>query len=94
MYAKSIPELIPKLKSPILDSPEQVLQLLIEVDKYDFGSAAWFLTTQCSPSIRGGLQNGGYFAWKSYLSNCVGVETTNARDVYWQRAIQAFGLNV
>lgn len=73
-------------------SPDAVLSLLLANDDVDFGSAVWFLTTQCGPSVRSALQNGGRQGWEGYLSGCVGTSATDARAQYWQRATSALGV--
>ena len=92
LYAKSIPELSSKLRALPAGSPKEVLQMLTDVDEYDFGSAAWFLTTQCSSTIRGGLQDGGLGGWNAYLTDCVDVPSTDSRRAFWRRAKQVFGV--
>ena len=69
-----------------------ILGLLIAVDEYDFGSAAWFLSTQCSEPIRDGLKTGGSQGWEAYLESCVGTSATADRQAYYQRALSALGV--
>lgn len=94
LYAQSIPAL---QKNYILGSGQSsdqlnaVRALLLDVDDYDFGSAAWFLTTQCSGTVRQGLEAGGRVGWETYLTKCVGTTATSDRDAYWQRAVHALG---
>lgn len=62
-----------------------------------WGSASWFLTTQCSDDVRKGLQTGGKAEWETFITGC--VETTldsgeKSREVYWTRAAQALGMTV
>lgn len=57
---------------------------------YDFGCAAWFLTTQCSSSVQNALQTGGWIGWENYLSTCVGVQASEGnRTAYYQGISQA-----
>lgn len=46
-YASSLPALEDKI-AKVSNSPADLLDLLRENETYDFGSGAWFLTTQCS----------------------------------------------
>lgn len=101
LYASSIPALQKPLqkiagsaKSADSLSEKQVngiRDLLTLDDVYDFGSAAWFLTTQCSDRIRGELQNAGERGWEIYITDCVKTTVTPERTAYWQRAMDAFG---
>lgn len=68
-----------------------VLDLLIANDMYDFGSGAWFMATQCSGSVRSALQQGDQAGWAEYMTGCVGAETVPDRLAYWQRGMHAFG---
>jgi hypothetical protein len=90
-YAASIPALSSKLSS-VANDPAGVLNLLLSDETYDFGSAAWFLTTQCSAEVRTQLQSGSASGWESYISNCVGTTVTDARQAYWTKAVQALGV--
>jgi hypothetical protein len=85
-YAASIPALQGQLQSvPEITGP---LKLLLSNPAYDFGSAAWFLTTQCSPSVRTALQTGSESGWETYISQCVSTTATSDRKAYWARAAQ------
>lgn len=66
--------------------PEQVLAL-VNTDEWSFGSAAWFLATQCDGSIRQGLREGSEAGWESYLSSCVGTTATEERMAIWRKAM-------
>jgi hypothetical protein len=66
------------------------IRALVLPDEYSWGSAAWFLTTQCA-SIRPQLQAGGQAGWEAYLG-CVGTTATSDRMAYWTRANTAFGI--
>ncbi|KAL1305711.1 hypothetical protein AAFC00_007298 [Neodothiora populina] len=66
--------------------PVAVLDLLLD-DVPSFGSAAWFLTTQCDPSIEDGLAKETKEGWESYLTDCVGTTATDDRTAIWTKAI-------
>ncbi|KZZ87008.1 hypothetical protein AAP_06043 [Ascosphaera apis ARSEF 7405] len=57
--------------------PETILAYLNGEDDFSFGSAAWFLTTQCDEGTRNGLKNAAAGqegqAYRAYLNNCVGI---------------------
>ena len=57
----------------------------------DFGSAAWFLTSQCDQSVRTGLQSGSADGFSAYIS-CIGTSETSDRDAYYQRAKTALAV--
>lgn len=95
-YAKSIPALANKVKamingasSPSNDTMNSVRALLTGNDAYDFGSAAWFLTTQCSSDVRTQLQTGSLSGWENFITKCVSTTVTDERQAYWTRAIAA-----
>ncbi|KAK2808742.1 hypothetical protein FQN50_004414 [Emmonsiellopsis sp. PD_5] len=91
LYAHSIPSLshpLSKLNPP--DDVGATLDLLLSNDEYDFGSAAWFLTSQCTPEVRRGLQSGSREGWVGYLTGCVGTTVTEGREGYWRRAMEVF----
>ncbi|KAL5360908.1 hypothetical protein BJX96DRAFT_151045 [Aspergillus floccosus] len=90
-YAASIPALSEKL-APVADDPVKVLDLLLADEKYDFGSGAWFLTSQCSDAVRKELQSGSEAGWRQYIQECVGTDANDDRKAYWQRAVQALGV--
>ena len=79
--------------STLATSPDQlndIRSLLTADDGIDFGSAAWFLTTQCQdPNVRSALQTGSQAGWETYLTSCVGTTVTSDRLAYWQMAMQA-----
>ncbi len=105
MYASSIPALRPKVTAFAKGLPESsldnstmnaVLDLLNEDDNYSMGSASWYLTSQCKPSVRAALQAGGdqIGPWMSYITDCVGTTLTADREAYFLRAEKAVGLLV
>ncbi|KAI1403075.1 hypothetical protein F4819DRAFT_253238 [Hypoxylon fuscum] len=96
MYAQSIPELKEKVNGVTADADDtkknEVLALVND-DKYNFGSGAWFMTTQCKPEVKEGLAAGKDLdaGFKAYME-CVGVTIDDERQAYWTRAKQAFSL--
>ncbi|RAL07776.1 uncharacterized protein BO97DRAFT_377894 [Aspergillus homomorphus CBS 101889] len=89
-YAASIPALAEPLKSASGDVTA-TLDLLRAVPEYDFGSGAWFLTTQCSSTVRAQLQKGGQAGWEAFITGCVGTDANDERKAYWTRAVGALG---
>ena len=67
-YAQSIPALAPELQQIQTSNVTGVLDLLIKYRNYDFGSGAWFLTTQCDSSVRSGLQSGSAAGFTAYIA--------------------------
>lgn len=65
--------------------PEAVLEL-VNTDEWSFGSAAWFLTTQCGPSVRPALAKGDEAGWQAYMG-CIGTSVTDDRTKIWESAI-------
>lgn len=66
--------------------PAAVLDLVLG-ETASFGSAAWFLKTQCDGSIEQGLSAGTEEGWESYLTTCVGTTVTADRTDVWKQAI-------
>ena len=100
-YAQAIPALSSSLAAiPIpssageltVDQENSVRELLISNDSYDFGSAAWFLTSQCPQSVRSGLQSGSLAGWQDYVSVCIGTVLVPERETYWHKACQTLGV--
>lgn len=91
-YAASIPALDDKI-AKVADSPADLLDLLRDNETYDFGSGAWYLTTQCSKDVRSALQTGSETGWQRYISDCVGTSVTDERKEYWERAVKALGVS-
>ena len=89
-YAASISALQGSLAAA--GSDPNSIRALVLVDQYSFASAAWFLTTQCGPSVRTGLQSGSLAGWQAYISGCVGTTPTDDRMAYWTRAKTALGI--
>jgi hypothetical protein len=90
-YAASIPEIQSEAQAAA-GNVSEVLDLLLSDETYDFGSAAWFLTTQCTAEVRTALQSGSESGWESYVSSCIGTTVTEDRKAYWTRAMQALGV--
>lgn len=90
-YASSIPALKDKV-AQVSNSPVDLLDLLRNNKSYDFGSGAWFLTTQCSKDVRSALQSGSETGWQRYISDGVGTSVTDERKEYWERAVKALGV--
>ena|SRR5438876_809502 len=90
LYAASIPALA-SAYAKASGNVTAVLDLLLTDDRYDFGSAAWFLATQCSPAVRTALQTGLEAGWVNYLTVCVGTTATEDRKAYWLRARDVLG---
>ncbi|CAI7599686.1 hypothetical protein PCG10_008718 [Penicillium crustosum] len=90
-YASSLPDLKDKLPA-VSNSPADLLDLLRSDGATDFGSGAWFLTTQCSKEVRSALADGSETGWQRFISDCVGTSVTDERKVYWERAVKAIGV--
>ena len=87
---------IPALASGLVAAQGDVTKILdlVENDTYDFGSAAWFYATQCTESVKDELRSGGQQGWEAWLTQCVGVSSTEgtgstSRLAYWQRAVSS-----
>ena len=89
-YAQSLPDIADKVAGK---APADVLDLILANDDYDFGSAAWYVTSQaaCKPAL--GLLNGGNgeAAFTSYLTDCLGTTVTSERTAYHMKAMAQFG---
>lgn len=90
-YASSLPALKTQLPK-VSNDPAALLDLLRNDETYDFGSGAWFLTTQCSSEVRKQLQSGSESGWQMYISDCVGTSVTDERKQYWEKAVKALGV--
>lgn len=99
LYAKSIPELATPLGAITTASSTEglsndqlnAIRALVLVDEHSWGSAVWFLTSQCS-NVRSALQAGDQAGFEAYMA-CVGTAATSDRVEYWTRAKAAFGLS-
>jgi len=106
-YAQTFPELAAPLRKitganftdtahsqgALSDTQYAAILDLVLPDKYSWGSAAWFLTSQCE-STRQGLREAHdpHSAYSIYLQ-CIGTEMSEGRMVFWVAANEAFGLN-
>ncbi|KAK7757145.1 hypothetical protein SLS62_000693 [Diatrype stigma] len=100
-YANSFPELKDKVAALGLpadgsasDDQKNQLLALVTDDKYNFGSAAWFLTTQCEPRYLQALGDATDAAWVDYLTTCVKTTDTDTRDALWKGAKAALGIKI
>ncbi|KAM0544861.1 hypothetical protein ACHAPJ_011606 [Fusarium lateritium] len=96
LYAKAIPEISSRfqgIESVDGMSDDELNDLLdqVTVDKYNFGSGAWFLATQCKDDVRQAFNQDADAGFKAYIEQCV-VTEVEPRLEYFQRAKQAFGL--
>ncbi|CAI7647808.1 unnamed protein product [Penicillium viridicatum] len=90
-YASSLPDLKDKLAA-VSNSPADLLDLLRNDSVTDFGSGAWFLTSQCSKEVRSALSDGSETGWQTFITDCVGTSVTDERKAYWERAVEAIGV--
>lgn len=67
---------------------DAVLALVNSDDEKSFGSAAWFLTSTCTPEVRAGLVAQTTDGWHAFLTQCVGTTADPDRDVSWIAAKQ------
>lgn len=63
-----------------------VLALVNSDDEKSFGSAAWFVSTQCTADVRAGLDAETVDGWHNFLTECVGTTLDPARDTPWTAA--------
>ncbi|KAI0206224.1 hypothetical protein F4808DRAFT_111381 [Astrocystis sublimbata] len=99
LYAKSIPELAGQLTSlgALETSGDTELQnkvrALVTPDEYNFGSGAWFMSTQCGDIISQ-LNANPDAGWVAYMGCVLGSPNsiTQDRNDFWNRAKTAFGL--
>lgn len=102
-YAKSIPTIQDDLTAIIGSASSvaslsdvqqnQTRDLLNSQDEVSFGSAAWYLTTQCTDAQRTSLQKGDQAGWTTYIEDCVGTDATDERVAGWKLALAAFKLS-
>jgi hypothetical protein len=90
-FAQSIPELAGELRAANAAGPENVTSLLVSYADYDFGSAAWFLTSQCDQGVVGGLAKAGKAAFEKYMG-CIGTKADEDRMKVYDSALKAFGI--
>jgi hypothetical protein len=89
-YAASLPEISEQYEL-VKDSVEGVLDLLLKNDDHDFGSAAWFLATNCPAEVRAELQKGTDAGWERYITQRVHTTVTDERRKYWLGAREVMG---
>ncbi|KAL4926475.1 uncharacterized protein BDV17DRAFT_152937 [Aspergillus undulatus] len=89
-YALSFPALAPRVKEAG-DDMEAILDIVLEDPVRDFGSGAWFLTTQCTAEQREALKSGSEEGWAGYIADCVKTGVDDRRD-YWNAAKKALGI--
>lgn len=65
-----------------------VLALVNSDDEKSFGSAAWFLSSQCTADVRAGLAAETVEGWHNFLTVCVGTTAAPERDTPWVAAKQ------
>lgn len=70
------------------DGMNAVLALVNSDDEKSFGSAAWFLSSQCTQEVKAGLAAETVDGWHAFLTECVGT-TVADRDALWLSAKQA-----
>ncbi|KAF9879940.1 hypothetical protein CkaCkLH20_02751 [Colletotrichum karsti] len=101
LYALSVPELEPKAKeiagdvadgNDLPDDKKNQILDLVMPDEYTWGSAAWFVTTQCEQSVRDELAEGTVKGFTMYTTECIGTSSTEDRVEKWSQAKAAFGL--
>ncbi|KAG6298444.1 hypothetical protein E4U09_000796 [Claviceps aff. purpurea] len=97
LYAKSIPALKPLVASiPSVEGLKNetlnAILGLVTPDEYNFGSAAWFLVKECGRDVLRALQRDLEGGFGAYMK-CVGVEVSEERRLYLERAKKAFGLD-
>ncbi|KAI8940147.1 hypothetical protein NX059_003860 [Plenodomus lindquistii] len=66
-----------------------VLALANADDEKSFGSAAWYLTTKCTPEVRAGLVAETVDGWHNFLTQCVETTAAPERDPAWAAAKSA-----
>lgn len=68
------------------EGPDSVLAL-VNTDQWSFGSAAWYLDTQCDGQVKAGLGRGDEAGWAAFLTGCVGTTVTEERTAIWRKAM-------
>jgi len=92
-YAKSLSALASVLPTAEAQGPDAVLALLVKYTNFDFGSAAWFLTTQCEPDVVSGLAAGTVAAYEGYVAGCVRGSPSDKRTAYFTKGMAVLGGN-
>ncbi|KAK7542690.1 uncharacterized protein J3D65DRAFT_225205 [Phyllosticta citribraziliensis] len=65
---------------------------LVSGDEASFGSAAWFLTTQCTKAVQQGVASGTQAGFEEYITGCIGGTMDDSRIEYWTKAKAAWGV--
>ncbi|KAL4899693.1 hypothetical protein BDW74DRAFT_108407 [Aspergillus multicolor] len=90
IYGGSFPEIADNYEE-LKDQPGPLLDLILEDPVRDYGSGAWFLTTQCNETVRAGLQNNGEEGWRVFITQCVVTDADSQRRDFWTKAVAALG---
>lgn len=56
-----------------------------------FGSAAWFVTSQCGMPVREAMWGGKVDGWEKYISGCVGTTVNGQRQALFESALKVLG---
>jgi hypothetical protein len=72
---------------------DAIIQALLP-DELSFGSAAWFLTTQCSPQVRTALQSGSEDGARQFFTSCVYTSYGEDRATLWEAAHAQVGTGI
>ena len=94
-YAASLPiaDQAQKIGGASDQALTQVLKLLQDNPEYDFGSAAWYLSSQAGcQGARDAFAQKSPSAFQTYVTQCLETTTTQDRTDYYTRAVKAFGL--
>lgn len=92
-FAATLPEVQSKLAGNT--DPEAVLDATIAAG-HEWDAAAWFYSSQCSESIKQGVQAATEDGWKAFITTCVGTtwdegSGSTSRVGYWMNAMHALG---
>ena len=76
---------LPNATTSAGDMGKAVLNILLAPgnEDVDFGSAAWFLWSQCQAYVREALRTGSEGGWELYLTDCIGTTVTESRRALW-----------
>ncbi|KAK4697619.1 hypothetical protein P7C71_g501, partial [Lecanoromycetidae sp. Uapishka_2] len=87
-YAQSIPALASELPAAQAKGPDAILSMLIQYKDIDFGSAAWFMKTNCAPSVMSGLASGTTEAFGAWVT-CYGGTLSSKLTTYFTNGVAA-----
>lgn len=65
---------------------------LVSGDEDSFGSAAWFITSQCTESVQQGVASGTQEGFEEYITSCIGTKMNQDRLDLWNDAKSAWGV--